>query len=117
MTVNFYWFEQNVLSFGYCKNLNYFHWTDTFKQVMPNLGTQCHLHRLHGGREFSFVHSLLLDVGFCLTTFLFTMCFCCHRVFEYLQKSDVLNCQHSQSGFMCTSFANKAALWQMYGKR
>ena len=39
------------------------------------------------------------------------------RVFEYLQKSDVLNCQHSQAGFMCTSFANKAALWQMYGKR
>lgn len=39
------------------------------------------------------------------------------QVFEYLQKSDVLNCQHSQSGFMCTSFANKAALWQMYGKR
>ncbi|XP_052789815.1 anaphase-promoting complex subunit 5-like isoform X2 [Mya arenaria] len=38
------------------------------------------------------------------------------QVFEYLQKSDVLNCQHSQSGFMCTSFANKAALWQMYGK-
>lgn len=39
------------------------------------------------------------------------------QVFEYLQKSDVLNCQHSQAGFMCTSFANKAALWQMYGKR
>ncbi|XP_052222567.1 anaphase-promoting complex subunit 5-like isoform X3 [Dreissena polymorpha] len=39
------------------------------------------------------------------------------QVFEYLQKSDMLNCQHSQSGFMCTSFANKAALWHMYGKR
>lgn len=39
------------------------------------------------------------------------------QVFEYLQRSDILNCQHSQAGFMCTSFANKAALWHMYGKR
>lgn len=39
------------------------------------------------------------------------------KVFEYMQKSDVINCQHSQSGFMCCSYANKAALWNMYGKR
>lgn len=38
-------------------------------------------------------------------------------VFEFLLKSDLLNCQHSQSHFMCVSYAQKAALWEMYGKR
>ncbi|KAL3872067.1 hypothetical protein ACJMK2_040023 [Sinanodonta woodiana] len=38
-------------------------------------------------------------------------------VFEYIMKSDILNCQHSQSGFMCMSYTQKAALWKMYGKR
>lgn len=38
-------------------------------------------------------------------------------VIEYMLKSDILNCQHSQPHFMCVSFAQKAALWHMYGKR
>ncbi|XP_041368923.1 anaphase-promoting complex subunit 5-like [Gigantopelta aegis] len=38
-------------------------------------------------------------------------------VFEYLVKSDILNCQHSLVGLMCISYAQKAALWSMYGKR
>lgn len=38
-------------------------------------------------------------------------------VFDFLLKSDILNCQHSQSHFMCVSYAQKAALWHMYGKR
>ncbi|XP_076090764.1 anaphase-promoting complex subunit 5-like [Mytilus galloprovincialis] len=38
-------------------------------------------------------------------------------VFEFLLKSDLLNCQHSQSHFMCVSYAQKSALWEMYGKR
>ncbi|XP_048245886.1 anaphase-promoting complex subunit 5-like isoform X1 [Haliotis rufescens] len=38
-------------------------------------------------------------------------------IFEYLLKSDILNCQHSVAGLMCVSYAQKAALWHMYGKR
>lgn len=38
-------------------------------------------------------------------------------VFDFLLKSDILNCQHSQSHFMCVSYAQKGALWNMYGKR
>ncbi|KAK3088849.1 hypothetical protein FSP39_024561 [Pinctada imbricata] len=38
-------------------------------------------------------------------------------VFEYLLKSDILNCKHSQSHFMCVSYAQKSALWNLYGKR
>lgn len=38
-------------------------------------------------------------------------------VIEYMLKSDILNCQHSQPHFMCVSYAQKAALWHMYGKR
>lgn len=38
-------------------------------------------------------------------------------VFDFLLKSDILNCQHSQSHFMCVSYAQKGALWTMYGKR
>ena len=38
-------------------------------------------------------------------------------VFEYLVKSDIVNCQHSLSELMCVSYAQKAALWSMYGNR
>lgn len=38
-------------------------------------------------------------------------------VMEYTLKSDVLNCQHSQPHFMCVSYAQKSALWHMYGKQ
>jgi anaphase-promoting complex subunit 5 len=38
-------------------------------------------------------------------------------VMEYTLKSDILNCQHSQPHFMCVSYAQKSALWHMYGKR
>lgn len=37
-------------------------------------------------------------------------------ILEFLLKSDILNCQHSQSGFMCISSGQKAALWGMYGR-
>ncbi|KAK3604057.1 hypothetical protein CHS0354_028690 [Potamilus streckersoni] len=39
------------------------------------------------------------------------------RVFKFILKSDILNSQQSQSGFMCMSYAQKSALWKMYGKR
>lgn len=38
-------------------------------------------------------------------------------VFELMLKSDILNCQHSQSSLMCSSYAQKSALWHIYGKR
>ncbi|XP_064615999.1 anaphase-promoting complex subunit 5-like [Liolophura sinensis] len=38
-------------------------------------------------------------------------------IFEHFVKSDSLSCKHSQLNFMCISYAQKAALWQMYGKR
>ncbi|KAI0218824.1 Anaphase-promoting complex subunit 5 [Lamellibrachia satsuma] len=38
-------------------------------------------------------------------------------VFEFLLKSDIVNCQHSMIDLMCTSYAQKAALWHMYGRR
>ena len=41
----------------------------------------------------------------------------CCSVFEFLLKSDIVNCQHSMSDLMCTSYAQKAALWHMYGRR
>ncbi|XP_072015679.1 anaphase-promoting complex subunit 5-like isoform X2 [Amphiura filiformis] len=37
-------------------------------------------------------------------------------VFEYLAKSDALNCQHNQSQLVSTSLAQQSALWQMYGQ-
>ena len=39
-----------------------------------------------------------------------------HHIFEGLSRSDVINCQHSMVGLIATSFAEKAALWQLYGK-
>jgi anaphase-promoting complex subunit 5 len=39
------------------------------------------------------------------------------HVFEFLLRSDIVNCQHSQSDLMTVSFAQKAALWHLYGKR
>ena len=39
-----------------------------------------------------------------------------HHIFEGISRSDVINCQHSMLGLMATSFAQKAALWRMYGK-
>ena len=39
------------------------------------------------------------------------------KVFDMTQKSDIFNCQHSHVSLMCSSAAQKAALWQMYGKR
>ena len=38
-------------------------------------------------------------------------------VFDLLLKSDIVNCQNSLSDLMCTSYAQKAALWDMYGHR
>ncbi|XP_071802629.1 anaphase-promoting complex subunit 5-like [Asterias amurensis] len=38
-------------------------------------------------------------------------------VFEYLTKSDVLNCKHNQPQLVQTSLAQQSALWQMYGHR
>ena len=32
-------------------------------------------------------------------------------------KSDIINCQHSLSDLLCVSYAQKAALWQLYGNR
>ncbi|KAJ4439043.1 hypothetical protein ANN_14999 [Periplaneta americana] len=37
-------------------------------------------------------------------------------VFDLLMKSDVLNCQHSMIDLMTNSYAQKAALWCLYGK-
>ena len=37
------------------------------------------------------------------------------EVFELLLRSDIINCQHSQSDLMVTSYAQKAALWYLYG--
>jgi len=37
-------------------------------------------------------------------------------IFEYLLKSDIINCQSSMSDLMSTSYAHKAALWNLYGK-
>ena len=39
------------------------------------------------------------------------------HVFEFLLRSDIVNCQHSQSDLMTVSYAQKAALWHLYGKR
>ncbi|XP_038046121.1 anaphase-promoting complex subunit 5-like [Patiria miniata] len=38
-------------------------------------------------------------------------------VFEYLAKSDMLNCKHNQPQLVQTSLAQQSALWQMYGHR
>jgi len=38
-------------------------------------------------------------------------------IFEFLLKSDIINCQSSMSDLMSTSYAQKAALWSVYGKR
>uniref|UniRef100_A0A336M354 Anaphase-promoting complex subunit 5 n=1 Tax=Culicoides sonorensis TaxID=179676 RepID=A0A336M354_CULSO len=38
------------------------------------------------------------------------------KLFEVLMKSDVLNCQHSIMNLMATSMAERAALWNLYGK-
>lgn len=38
------------------------------------------------------------------------------QVFEFMMKSDILNCQHSMLELMSNSYAQKAALWHMYGK-
>lgn len=35
---------------------------------------------------------------------------------QLLMKSDVLNCQHSMIDLMTNSYAQKAALWCLYGK-
>ncbi|XP_067002288.2 anaphase-promoting complex subunit 5 isoform X2 [Anabrus simplex] len=37
-------------------------------------------------------------------------------VFDLLMKSDVLNCQHSMIDLLSNSYAQKAALWCLYGK-
>ncbi|GLG92673.1 Anaphase-promoting complex subunit 5 [Gryllus bimaculatus] len=37
-------------------------------------------------------------------------------VFDLLMKSDVLNCQHSMIDLLTNSYAQKAALWCLYGK-
>ncbi|XP_022084224.1 anaphase-promoting complex subunit 5-like [Acanthaster planci] len=39
------------------------------------------------------------------------------NVFEYLAKSDMLNCKHNQPQLVQTSLAQQSALWQMYGYR
>ncbi len=44
------------------------------------------------------------------------MCCVC-SVFEYLVRSDIVNCQNSQSDLMCVSYSQKAALWSLYGNR
>ncbi|XP_014666222.1 PREDICTED: anaphase-promoting complex subunit 5-like isoform X1 [Priapulus caudatus] len=36
-------------------------------------------------------------------------------VFDFLVKSDILNCQHSQLDLLASSYALKAALWHRYG--
>ena len=46
----------------------------------------------------------------------YVMCFYAD-VFEFLVKSDILNCQHSLPDLFCVSYAQKAALWHMYGNR
>lgn len=38
------------------------------------------------------------------------------QIFEFMMKSDILNCQHSILELMSNSYAQKAALWHMYGK-
>uniref|UniRef100_T1IR26 Anaphase-promoting complex subunit 5 n=1 Tax=Strigamia maritima TaxID=126957 RepID=T1IR26_STRMM len=38
------------------------------------------------------------------------------EIFEFMMKSDILNCQHSMLELMANSFAQKAALWRTYGK-
>ncbi|CAH1785514.1 unnamed protein product [Owenia fusiformis] len=38
-------------------------------------------------------------------------------IFDYLMKSDILNCQHSQVDLMAISYAQKTALWHLYGNR
>ncbi|XP_064650104.1 anaphase-promoting complex subunit 5-like isoform X2 [Lineus longissimus] len=38
-------------------------------------------------------------------------------VFEFILKSDILNCQHSQLDLMSISYAQKSAMWHMYGNR
>ncbi|XP_013393534.1 anaphase-promoting complex subunit 5 [Lingula anatina] len=38
-------------------------------------------------------------------------------VFQCLVNSDILNCQHSMVDLMATSFAQKSALWSLYGNR
>ncbi|GAB6021976.1 hypothetical protein CHUAL_006136 [Chamberlinius hualienensis] len=39
------------------------------------------------------------------------------QVFEFLRKCDILNCQHSILDLTTQSFAQRAGLWNMYGKR
>lgn len=41
---------------------------------------------------------------------------CTHMLLQLLMKSDVLNCQHSMIELMTNSYAQKAALWCLYGK-
>ena len=38
------------------------------------------------------------------------------QVMEFLSKSDMNNCQHSLIELILTSYAQKAALWNMYGR-
>ena len=38
------------------------------------------------------------------------------QVMEFLSKSDMNNCQHSIIELILTSYAQKAALWNMYGR-
>ncbi|KAJ8038977.1 Anaphase-promoting complex subunit 5 [Holothuria leucospilota] len=40
-----------------------------------------------------------------------------HQVFEYLTRSDALNCQHQQQQLVCISLAQQSSLWNMYGYR
>ena len=38
------------------------------------------------------------------------------QVMEFLSKSDMNNCQHSLIELILTSYAQKSALWNMYGR-
>lgn len=38
-------------------------------------------------------------------------------VFDYMMKSNVINCQNSLYGMMSISGAQRAALWSYYGNR